>query len=70
MRGRIGVNEMLGENGGLRKVLGVSIKIKEAINATPPEGLWLLADRHLAIGQKTNGNSVNSVSLVSATNGW
>jgi hypothetical protein len=60
MRGRIGVNQILDENDGLSKVLGVSIKIKELINATPPEGLWLLADRGLAIGQKTNGNSVDS----------
>jgi hypothetical protein len=49
MRGRIGVNQMLGENGGLCKVLGVSMKIEEVISVTLPEGLWLLADRHLVI---------------------
>jgi hypothetical protein len=38
--------------------------------ATLPEGLWLLADRHLAIGQKENTHSVTSVSLVRETNGW
>jgi len=25
---------------------------EKRINATPPEGLWLFTDRHLAIGEK------------------
>ena len=52
MRGRIGVNQMMDGNDGVCEVLGTSIEIQKTINATPPEGLWLLTDRHLAIGQK------------------
>jgi hypothetical protein len=65
------VNQMLGEKGGVCKVLGVRIKMREAINTTLPEGLWLLSDRGLpAIASsgeaggsrdraKTNKHSVN-----------
>jgi hypothetical protein len=37
---------------------------KMKMDATLPEGQWLLADRHLAIGQKLKTHSVLSVSLV------
>ena len=44
--------------------------IREYDIATLPEGLWLLPDRELAIGQKENTHSVLSVSLVRERNGW
>ena len=53
------VNQMLDGNDGVCEVLGTSIELQKNINATPPEGLWLLPDRHLAIGQKRNTHSVN-----------
>ena len=44
-------------------VMGDSLGTRKQDNVALPEGLWLLADRHLAIGQKRNANSVYSVSL-------
>ena len=48
MRGRIGLNRIMDRNDGVFAVLGASIETPKKGNATPPEGLWLLADRHLS----------------------
>ena len=63
MRDRIRVEAMIGGNDRMGEVLGASVEIQNRINATLPEGLCLLSDRVLAIGQKPNTHSVTSVPL-------
>ena len=54
MRGRIRVDRMIDRNDRIAEGRGALSEIKNGINATLPEGLWLLTDRGLAIGQKRN----------------
>jgi hypothetical protein len=70
MRDRIRIYQMMDAEDGKYAVMGDSLGTRKQDNVALPEGLWLLADRHLAIGQKRNTNSVYSVPLVRETNGW
>ncbi len=63
MRERIGVDPMVDADDGISTRIGESLRTRKEIKVAPPEGLWLLSDRVLAIGQKTNTHSVNSVPL-------
>ena len=82
MRGRIRVVRMMDAEGAKSTGIRDSLRTRKQITVALPEGLWLLPDRRLPIGQKTNPHSacpvkcrayltgVNSVSLVRETNGW
>ena len=47
MRGRIRVDRMIDRNDRIAEGRGALSEIKNGINATLPEGLWLLTDRGL-----------------------